>query len=226
MKTPQLIFLSGLSGSGKGWFYDNCVQPGVFRKLKSMTTRPPRAGEVDGEHYYFVDEEKFWATSRATTLFVNEQFWKPGEPKWLYGVPESEFAPRAGGNLAYDVIEPKYIRQMIDWTNRRGLDYDIKILHFQPPKDNFETVAARANMTNDLAVRRTNTCDLLDFWNIGLEPDFRLSSSPAAIFFPVEMVDYFNALDSGEKFRMPENMSKKVFSGKEFWSMTTKGRGR
>jgi len=56
-----LIVISGPSGVGKG-----TVRRALF-DLKnhnlvysvSMTTRPPRPGEVDGKDYYFVDQETF-----------------------------------------------------------------------------------------------------------------------------------------------------------------------
>jgi len=56
-----LIVISGPSGVGKG-----TVRRALFNMTGhnlifsiSMTTRPPREGEVDGVDYYFVDEETF-----------------------------------------------------------------------------------------------------------------------------------------------------------------------
>ncbi|MCL2538339.1 MAG: hypothetical protein FWF34_00170 [Alphaproteobacteria bacterium] len=189
MQKPHLVFLSGLSGSGKGWFCEH-VMPDVFYKLKSMTTRPMRDGEKDGREYYFVDEADFYNTPRATTLFVNEHIWKCGMPKWLYGVPESEFAQNPGKHLVYDVIEPKYIKQMMDWVKINEMEYECKIFHFQPPKNNYDIANARANMPNDLAVRQMNTCDLSDFWRVGLNPDYSLISSNDEIFYPDRLMAY------------------------------------
>ena len=56
-----LIVLSGPSGVGKG-----TVRKALFEMPEqefvysvSMTTRPPRPGEVDGVDYYFVSREEF-----------------------------------------------------------------------------------------------------------------------------------------------------------------------
>ncbi len=56
-----LIVLSGPSGVGKG-----TVRKALFDLeghdlvySTSMTTRPPRAGEIDGDDYYFVSKEEF-----------------------------------------------------------------------------------------------------------------------------------------------------------------------
>lgn len=60
MSKGKLIVISGASGVGKG-----TVLGILMKKRKdlsfsvSATTRPPRPGEIDGVHYYFVSREKF-----------------------------------------------------------------------------------------------------------------------------------------------------------------------
>lgn len=56
-----LIVISGPSGVGKGTVISKFIND---KKLNlkysvSMTTRKPRANEVDGEHYHFVSKEEF-----------------------------------------------------------------------------------------------------------------------------------------------------------------------
>ena len=52
----KLFILSGPSGVGKGTVREKVFEnPNVNLTYSiSMTTRSPRAGEVDGVHYYFV----------------------------------------------------------------------------------------------------------------------------------------------------------------------------
>lgn len=171
-----VLFCTGLSGSGKSHFIKHSLPDGLFYNLKSATTRDMRAGEVDGREYYFRDEAYFDNTPLVTRLWVNRDFWQPGDRKWLYGVPESEVIKNLGRNFTYDVIEPQYVRQMIDWFNMHGLDtsYTFKIAWFLPPKNNFDVVAARATMPNDVAVRRANTCAIEDFLDAELRPDYVL----------------------------------------------------
>jgi len=177
---PTVLFCTGLSGSGKSYFIKNILPKGAFYNLKSATTRPMREGEQDGREYYFRDETYFMQESFATKLFVNEQFWKPGEPKWLYGVPEFEIMSHLGENLTYDVIQPRYVRQMIDWFNGKGLykEYNFRIAWFLPTMDNFVTAAKRQNMPHDLDVRRTNTCNTQDFRDANLTIDHVVVSNP------------------------------------------------
>ena len=171
-----LLFCTGLSGSGKSYFVKNTLPDGLFYNLRSATTRPMRMGESDGTPYFFRDETYFETEPLCTYLWVNEQFWQPEMPKWLYGVPESEVYAHLGKNLIYDVIQPRYVRQMIDWFNKNNLSkhYNFRIAYFLPPENNLVTAAARANMPNDTDVRRTNTCDPIDFLNAGLDPDYIL----------------------------------------------------
>ena len=62
MKKGKLVVISGTSGVGKGTVL------GIMMKKRSdlsfsvsATTRPPRPGEVDGVHYYFITKEQFQA---------------------------------------------------------------------------------------------------------------------------------------------------------------------
>ena len=58
--TARLTVLSGPSGVGKGSVIAVLRRrhPDVWLSV-SVTTRPPRAGEVDGVHYHFVDQAEF-----------------------------------------------------------------------------------------------------------------------------------------------------------------------
>ena len=177
---PTVLFCTGLSGSGKSYFIKNVLPYGAFYNLRSATTRSMRDGEKDGREYYFRDESYFETEKFATKLFVNEQFWQPGQPKWLYGVPEFEIWNNWGANFTYDVIQPKYVRQMINWFNKndKNNQYDFRVLWFLPPLDNFETAQKRQNMPNDLEVRKANTCDLQDFKDAKLQIDHIVTCNP------------------------------------------------
>jgi guanylate kinase len=52
--------LSGPSGVGKSTVVSRLreINPGIWLSV-SVTTRPPRPGEVEGREYYFVDEAEF-----------------------------------------------------------------------------------------------------------------------------------------------------------------------
>ena len=56
----KLVIITGPSGVGKGTVLNELLK--MNRKLWisiSATTRNPRKGEIDGEHYYFLSRNKF-----------------------------------------------------------------------------------------------------------------------------------------------------------------------
>ena len=60
MKKGKLIVISGASGVGKGTVLNLMMQQrDDLRFSVSATTRPPRPGEEEGVHYYFVTRERF-----------------------------------------------------------------------------------------------------------------------------------------------------------------------
>jgi len=60
-----LFVLSAPSGAGKTTLVDALRQSSEFIYSVSCTTRPARAGEIEGEDYRFVSEEEFNARRRA-----------------------------------------------------------------------------------------------------------------------------------------------------------------
>ena len=202
-----VLFCTGLSGSGKTYFIQNILPQNTFYNLKSVTTRPMREGEQEAREYYFRDESYFKKKKFTTTLWINEAFWKPGMPKWLYGVPEFEILDNLGCNFTYDVIQPKYVRQMIDWFKTKKINnvwlsdlYNFRILWFQPPTNNMEIAKKRQNMPNDLDVRYANTCNMNDFVNAGLIPDHMVVCNPKEVYLDENLQNFLaNCVIQNEK---------------------------
>ncbi len=66
---PFPIVVSGPSGSGKTTLVAGLLDadPALERSI-SVTTRPPRAGEVDGESYFFVGVDEFEELKRGKLI--------------------------------------------------------------------------------------------------------------------------------------------------------------
>jgi guanylate kinase len=59
-REPLIIVISGLSGAGKDTIVKSLKKREVpFRFCITATSREPREGEIDGEHYFFYSKEEF-----------------------------------------------------------------------------------------------------------------------------------------------------------------------
>ena len=64
-RTGILFVISAPSGAGKTTLCDALRQTPDFVYSVSCTTRPPRAGEMEGEDYHFISQEDFLARVEA-----------------------------------------------------------------------------------------------------------------------------------------------------------------
>lgn len=85
--TGYLFILVGPSGAGKNTIAEEMrrLHPDLIQ-LPTMTTRPPRAGEIEGVHHYFVTIEQFRELVASGALLEHQEV-HPG--KW-YGVPRQQ----------------------------------------------------------------------------------------------------------------------------------------
>ena len=123
MSKGKLIVISGASGVGKG-----TVLGIMMNKRKdlsfsvSATTRPPRPGEIDGVHYYFISREKF-EEMIAQGAFLEYD----AHADNYYGTPQAQAEEkRERGPVLLD-IEPKGAKQV------RASVPDAELIFIMPP---------------------------------------------------------------------------------------------
>src|SRR5580698_5683735 len=104
------LVLAAPSGAGKSSLIRALLatEPALSLSI-SVTTRPPRPGEVDGLHYHFRDQAAFDALVAADGFLE----WATVLGRHSYGTPraEVEAALAAGRDVAFD----------IDWQGHRNL---------------------------------------------------------------------------------------------------------
>ncbi|MFW6035763.1 MAG: guanylate kinase [Halothermotrichaceae bacterium] len=114
MRLGNLFVLSGPSGVGKGTILSELLKD--FNDIEysiSATTRKRRKGEVDGEDYFFISEEKFFE------MVKNNQFieWAEVHNNY-YGTPKEYVnKTRQCGKdiiLEIDIQGAKKVRQLYD----------------------------------------------------------------------------------------------------------------
>ena len=109
---PRLTGLAGPTAVGKGTVagYIRRHHPNIMLSI-SATTRAPRPGEIDGVHYYFVDDAEFDRLIRDDQLLE----WATVHNSYRYGTPRRpvEEALAAGRNvlLEIDLQGARLVRQ-------------------------------------------------------------------------------------------------------------------
>lgn len=56
LQQPPPLIISAVTASGKNTVADYIINSTNYQETLSHTTRPPRLGEIDGQHYWFVNE--------------------------------------------------------------------------------------------------------------------------------------------------------------------------
>ena len=79
----KLVVISGPSGAGKTTVCDRLLEEPTIVRAITATTRPPLDDEVEGVHYYFLDEETFRDDIEAGRFLEWAEVYGR-----LYGTPE------------------------------------------------------------------------------------------------------------------------------------------
>jgi len=148
MQRGELFILSAPSGSGKTTLIQSLMRGGLagFGGIAfsvSHTTRKPRHGEIDGQHYHFVDHATFQAMIAADRFLE----WAEVHDNY-YGTSLDEVMPRlaAGIDMVLDIdvqgaervmarypeahgifVMPPSYHDLEVRLNRRGLDHPEQI---------------------------------------------------------------------------------------------------
>ena len=144
---PLVIVLTGPAGVGKDALVDRLVEVGVpVERPATMTTRAPRAGELEGVHHYFVDRPEFQRNLDAGELLENAEVYGN-----LYGVPrKSVRAALASGRhvvIRVDVQGAESLRAVLPGALFVSLEPEsIEVLRAH--------LVARATEPDDVIARR------------------------------------------------------------------------
>ncbi len=81
----RIYYLMGKSASGKDHIYEKLLQNGRFqlKPLVLYTTRPIRSGEVEGQNYYFTDEQHLEDLRRKGRI-IEERCYQTVHGPWFY----------------------------------------------------------------------------------------------------------------------------------------------
>ncbi len=112
---PFIVSLTGPSCAGKSTLEKRLKEVG-FVAVISTTTRPPRAGEIDGQSYYFIDKSEFKRLA-ATGYFVETVEFNGN----YYGVSAEEIKRVAvDGKPIVVIVEPNGWHQVKHYCTEHG----------------------------------------------------------------------------------------------------------
>ena len=132
-----MIILSSPSGAGKTTLVSLLAKLNNFEISISHTTRKPRNSELNGKHYYFVDEFEF------KRLIKNEEFLEYAKVfNNFYGTTRSPVIDKLnkGKNVLFDIDW-----QGADQIKNKKLDYRLITFFILPPSKEvlFERLSTR-----------------------------------------------------------------------------------
>ena len=110
-KQGLLVVISGPAASGKTTLADRLLSDDIVRAI-TATTREPRAGEVNGEDYFFLRHEEFQQGIESDHFLEYAEF-----NHSLYGTPKKQIKDRLReGKVVILVVDPQgaiQIRQLM-----------------------------------------------------------------------------------------------------------------
>lgn len=123
MRKGKLIVISGASGVGKGTVLGIMMQKRHDLSFSvSATTRPPRPGEKEGVHYYFVTKERF------EDMIARGEFLEyDAHAANYYGTPRAQAEEKMSRGPVLLDIEPNGARQV------REAAPDAMLVFIMPP---------------------------------------------------------------------------------------------
>jgi guanylate kinase len=142
----RLVVLTGPSGVGKGTLLKHLRQkyPHLYLST-SATTRQPRPGEVDGQHYYFVSRDTFQNMIEKGELLEWAEF--AGN---FYGTPRQPVEVQIErGNQVILEIELKGARQVA-----KSFPEALKIFIAPPSPEELERRIRARGQDDDAAIAR------------------------------------------------------------------------
>ena len=148
-----IVVLSGPSGSGKTTVVDRLIRQSPVPLIKSVsaTTRPPRAGEVNGDSYYFLSDEEFRHRLASDEFLEHAEVFSSG---YFYGTLRSEI-DRAWDADAWAFLEIDVQGAM---NVMRQYPQAVTIFLKTPSAEEFERrLRARGTETEDVIRRRLAT---------------------------------------------------------------------
>jgi len=108
----MIFVITGPAATGKDTLVKNLEEIGYFERIKTVTTRPPRKDEIQGEEYIFIDDSQFENLKAKSEIDFCRTF-VTVEGTWKYGLyMRNQQGGAVTGDFDYDycyicILDPK-----------------------------------------------------------------------------------------------------------------------
>lgn len=174
----SIIVLCGAGGSGKDTTLNLLKQkyPNL-QTCVSHTTRPPRANEVEGREYFFIDNAEFEAMYNNGEFIETRTYQVASEETWHYGMSEKEVTSRLEQGHIIMILDLQGLLELKEYY--QNSEVDIHAFYINVDEDTrIQRYLKRDNITVGMvqeAIRRLQA-DSRDF--IGVESHATIINNP------------------------------------------------
>jgi guanylate kinase len=161
--TIKVVALMGKSGAGKDTVLNAIMRLGdteKYHKIVSCTTRPPREGEVEGDDYYFISEEKFTLEMYKGNFIEATDF-----NNWFYGALVSSLNP---DKINLGIFTPTGVEALLETASSYDLDV-LPIMINCADKTRIQRALDREEFPNVEEICRRFGADEADFAQIDFD---------------------------------------------------------
>jgi len=157
-----MIVLVGKTCSGKNALKKVLTEKYDFESVVTVTSRPPRVGEVDGKDYYFVTKDEFLKLINMGIFAEYTSYQVANGDTWYYGSLLKDYKENS-----VIILNPSGLRQI----KEQGIPHDSFYIYA-----NEEVIRERANLRGDdkKELLRRLEADKKDFEELEKEVDFFL----------------------------------------------------
>lgn len=136
MTKTTIVTLSGPTCAGKTFLAEFMLQDGAFDRIITATTRAPRAGEVNGQHYHFLSHTMFESLDRRGLLLE-----KTNVSGKYYGIPLDEVNRIVtAGQIPIAIVDPAGVSNILNFIEKekqegRLSDWDVFSVYLDVPQE-------------------------------------------------------------------------------------------
>ena len=176
MEKRTIIAIVGLSGSGKTTIANLTAEKLNTKRVVTLTTRPIRPNEINGEDYRFISKELYNLFLNTRQIKFHEQFDVANGKTWMYGTRDNHIRYNKPNLI---ILTPSGVYKAIE----EGFNVISLYIHVD---DNvrFQRIYGRKDNQGNDEINRRNKEDLLKF--SGFKPDYIIDNSGDDVLYAVD----------------------------------------